>query len=298
MRITGIEELTFGVDDIATSAKFCSDFGLERISTDPEIFETRDGGRIILRPMDDPGLPKAITGGPTLRELTWGVKDSATLDEIRAELEKDRQTTFDGKTLRSVDDIGLAIDFTVTARRAVEEPLPAVNVPGHIQRGVNRRIEVKKDIRPRGIAHVVLDCVDEPTARRFYIDRLGFKVSDSFRDAGAFLRTSIKSEHHCLFTVKRDQTGLNHVAFYLTDFHEVMLGGAGMIEAGWATRWGPGRHRLGSNYFWYINAPIGGAFEYTCDGDHVDDAWEPIELEFSRENSAIWSTQYIAPPKH
>lgn len=297
MKITGVEQLTFGVDDIDAAARFCSDFGLVRVAGDPVTFEARDGGRIIIRDLNDGDLPVAMTEGPTLRELTWGVADAATLTAIDEELRKDRQTSFDGTTLRSTDDIGLAIAFKVSSKRPVHEPLPAGNVPGHFQRAVNQRIEVEKEIQPRGIAHVVFDCADEPKARRFYTERLGFKVSDSFRDAGAFLRTSIQREHHCLFTVKRERTGLNHVAFYVTDFHEVMLGGAAMSKAGWPTRWGPGRHRLGSNFFWYFHAPFGGAFEYTCDVDHVDDDWEATELEFSQENSAIWSTQYLAPPQ-
>lgn len=106
----------------------------------------------------------------------------------------------------------------------------------------------------------MLNCADQARARDFYLDRLGFLVSDSFVGAGTFLRTAVAREHHSMFTIKRPDNGINHVAFYVTDFHEIMLAGRAMAKKGWQTRWGPGRHRLGSNYFWYLEAPMGGAF--------------------------------------
>jgi catechol 2,3-dioxygenase-like lactoylglutathione lyase family enzyme len=293
MRITGIDSLVFGVEDVAQCQKFCEDFGLVRRDGDAVVLDAMDGSSLELRPLDDLSLPATDRTGSTLRLLIWGVQDEAALDEIAQELSKDREVRREDGIIHSIDPQGQALAFRVTQKRLVSDPLPAANVPGHFQRKVNERVDYKHAVRPRGIAHVVFDCAEEAATRAFYVERLGFIVSDSFRDTGAFLRTSIAKEHHSLFTVQRTPAGLNHVAFYVTDFHEVMLGGMRMQETGWATRWGPGRHKLGSNYFWYFHSPLGGALEYTCDVDHVDEHWQPVELEFSPANAAMWSAQGI-----
>ena len=60
-----------------------------------------------------------------------------------------------------------------------------------------------------------------------------------------------------------------------------MMGGRRLTEKGWKTYVGPGRHVLGSNYFWYFKTPCGGAMELACDMDYVDDNWEAKEWEYS-----------------
>jgi hypothetical protein len=298
MRITGIESLVFGVADMADCIRCCEDFGLDRAaaSTDSAVvMEAMDGSSFELRPMDDPELPPTEVAGPTLRLMILGVADPEALDAIEAELSKDRPVERRDGMLYSRDDMGLALGFRLKTKRDLDAPLPAANVPGHFQRPVNQRVDFKQRVRPRGIAHAVFDCADEKSARAFYVERLGYIVSDSFRDTGAFLRSAIAREHHSLFTVQRKPGGLNHIAFYVTDFHEVMLGGMHMMETGWATRWGPGRHKFGSNYFWYFHSPLGGALEYTADIDQVDENWVPQEVEFCPENAAMWSSKEIIP---
>lgn len=298
MRITGYESLVFGVEDIAKAERCCSDFGLVRAEGSPDdapAMEALDGSSLVLRHIDDPALPSTEVAGPTLRLMMFGVQDAETLDLIEAELGKDRDVRRADGVLYARDDNSMAIAFRLSAKRPVDVPPPAANVPGLFQRPVNQRVDFKQRVRPRGVAHVVFDCVNEAKARAFYVERLGYIVSDSFKDTGAFLRTSIAREHHSMFTVQRTPGGLNHVAFYVTDFHEVMLGGIHMEETGWATRWGPGRHKLGSNYFWYLQSPLGGALEYTCDVDHVDENWQPMELEFGPQNAAVWSAKGIIP---
>jgi catechol 2,3-dioxygenase-like lactoylglutathione lyase family enzyme len=299
MRICGVDRLVFGVEDLPASVKCCEDFGLilaDGSNDRAAILEARDGSSLELRHKDDPVLPHTDVEGSTLRAIVWGVEDEKAIDEIEAELAKDRETSRDTSgRLLSRDDADNGLVFQVAIPRRPIADLPAANVPGHFQRGASQRVELEKEIRPRGIAHVVLNCADEPTARAFYIKRLGFVVTDSFSGTGAFLRTATSDLHHAMFTVKKPANGFNHAAFYVTDFHEVVLGGRQMTRAGWKSYWGPGRHRLGSNYFWYFQAPLGGNLEYTCDVDQVDENWVPMELEFTRENSALWSADGIIP---
>jgi hypothetical protein len=65
------------------------------------------------------------------------------------------------------------------------------------------------------------------------------------------------------------------VAFEVSSFDQMMVGGTNMLEHGATSVSGPGRHSLGSNWFWYFNNPCGGDIEYFADMDRMNDNWEP-----------------------
>ena len=71
MRVTGIEKLEFGVDNLSHCAKFMCDFGLTRDASGQK-FTTLSGARLELNPIDSPDLPPAFEAGNTLRRMTWG----------------------------------------------------------------------------------------------------------------------------------------------------------------------------------------------------------------------------------
>ena len=82
------------------------------------------------------------------------------------------------------------------------------------------------------------------------------------------------------------QAGLNHVAFTVRDIHEVIGGGIAMNKNAWSTFIGPGRHPVSSAYFWYVNSPTGGAFEYYTNDDYLTENWR----------RASWSTRWSPLP--
>ena len=57
------------------------------------------------------------------------------------------------------------------------------------------------------------------------------------------------------------------------------------MEKGYQSFWGPGRHQLGSNWFWYFNSPLGCHIEYDADMDRHDDSWKPREALPGADNS-------------
>jgi hypothetical protein len=73
--------------------------------------------------------------------------------------------------------------------------------------------------------------------------------------------------------------GFQHAEFTFGDAQDVMAGGYKLTKAGYGTAFGPGRFELGSNWFWYIKSPMGGAFELGADMDQLDDNWVPGEHE-------------------
>jgi catechol 2,3-dioxygenase-like lactoylglutathione lyase family enzyme len=292
MAIVGVENIVFGVDDMATAKRFWTDFGLAPKIDEPgrAVFATAENTTVEVRPDSDASLPKGLAPGNTAREIVWGVESQADLDAIAAELGKDREvTTAADGSIHTTDHIGYAIGFALTQRVAVKCEPTDYNVPGNPGR-VNARGPIYDHATPQQMSHVVLLAPDLDGQVAFYRDRLGFVVTDYYPGRGYFTRVPGSHEHHNLFLLKGgDNLGFHHLAFEVRDIHEVFGGGLHMTDKGWTTHLGPGRHPISSCYFWYFKNPCGGAAEYDSDSDFVTDDWEPRAWESTAENFAEWA---------
>src|SRR5579872_4560636 len=118
MPIMRVESIVYGVDDVSAATAYFEEWGLktrEKGATGAE-FALPTGQSVQIRGAGDNVLPKAIEGGPTVRETIWGVDSKTELDKIGAELSKDREVTRDAAGgLHTHDDIGLRIGFRVVA---------------------------------------------------------------------------------------------------------------------------------------------------------------------------------------
>ena len=295
MKIIGPEDLVFGVDDLEACRAFLGDYGLSEVvlAGDGHRFEALDGTAMTVRRRDDPSLPPALPTGNTLRQTVWGCVDQETVDEVADELSRDRQVSrnADG-SIETVDDLGFQVAFRVTTRRPIELVAERVNSPGAAPgRGMNEiGSDQTADARPRTLSHVVYFTPDLPKMERFYVDRLRFVVTDRFNGVGPFLRPQANDDHHCLFMLNTPahMQGLEHVAFHMQGPTELMLAGSRMVEKGYESFWGPGRHKFGSNWFWYFNSPMGTHVEYDADMDKHDDDWTPRDIEISAEASQLF----------
>jgi catechol 2,3-dioxygenase-like lactoylglutathione lyase family enzyme len=297
MNIRGVDRVFLGVDEIDAAQQFLRDFGLteREKARHGAVFEALDGTDIVVRGAGDHSLPMAVGAATNAREIVWGVDSQQTLQALGAELSRDRQVTMasDG-ILRSLDDTGYAIAFQVTARHGYDAAQSLLNVAGAPPQRINRRIDFKAPHKARSLGHIVLYVPDLNAARDFYTKRLGFRITDAYRDRSCFLRAEGSTDHHNLFLIQKPEIpgGLHHIEFHFGDFNEVMMGGQRLSEKGWKTYSGPGRHVLGSNYFWYFKTPCGGAFELACDMDFVTDEWEAGEYDFTPDMVAAWSTSH------
>jgi len=296
MNILGIDRVILGVDEMEASQRFLLDFGLVQPEggTTGARFSTQDGTDLILRMSNDTSLPHAVGSPVNARETIWGVSDRAELERIGAELSRDRQVLLgeDG-VLRTMDDTGYGIAFQATQRQPYDMAPSLVNVPGREPpRGRNTRVNFKRPIQPRSLGHIVFFVPDLERAMRFYIDRLGFRLTDSYPGRSVFLRAAGSHDHHNLFLIQKADSpgGLHHIECHVTDFNEVMIGGTQLAGKGWQTQTGPGRHVLGSNYFWYFKTPFGAAMELAADMDWVDDDWKPGEWDYTPDVVAAWTT--------
>lgn len=291
MSITGIEKLEFGVDDLNHCAKFMRDFGLTADASG-RAFATLSGARVELNPTDAADLPPAFEAGNTLRRMTWGVADRATLDALRPKLE--RQPGFreiDG-ALECRDPNGMTLRVQVSQQTALELNVEPINQWGDVRR-IDTPSPVYDRAQPINVGHVVFFVEELAAVESFYREVLGFQVSDRYINRAVFLRCGVRGGHHNLFLLQlpNRKRGLNHVAFTVRDIHEVIGGGIAMNKNAWSTFIGPGRHPVSSAYFWYVNSPTGGAFEYYTNDDYLTENWQPRELEHSLVSFTEWAVE-------
>lgn len=293
MAVNGIDRITYGVADIVVCRRFFLDWGLRLVAESESAlgFETLNGCEVLVRHMADANLPPAIEPGPTLREVIWGVEGDSDLDRLRTALGSDAKWSEVDATLHTTDPNGLAIAFRVTRKRSIDVagvPINAWGVPG---RGVNRRSTIYERAEPIEVGHVVLFTDRLADVERFYVERIGFRVSDRYPGRAVFLRCAAEGGHHDMFLLQPpvSKRGLNHVAFAVRDIHEVFGGGMHISRCGWETEIGPGRHPISSAYFWYVKSPAGALAEYYSDEDQLDGNWQPQDFQQSPEAFAEWA---------
>ena len=130
--------------------------------------------------------------------------------------------------------------------------------------------------RPRKLGHVVIGSTDVEASRKFFIDAVGFKISDEVKGVAQFLRCS--QDHHNLLLQKAPVPFLHHTSWQVEDVDEIGLGAHALLCKDPSRHvWGFGRHYVGSNFFWYFRDPAGNFCEYYSDMDVIvdDQLWKP-----------------------
>ena len=293
MNIIGPDALVFGVDDVAACAQYLTDYGLEPVGDGR--FEALDGTAIILAHKDDATLPASLGTASMLRKTVYGVADAQALSAIATELGRDRDVrTLPDGSLETVDDMGFVLGFQVTVRRPLGLPAEAVNAPGAPNRPVNHTaVDENAPARPRTLSHVVYFVPDALRAEAFYVERLGFACTDRLLGAGPFLKPAGTGDHHTLFLTQTPpfMKAHEHFTFHMGGPTEVLQAGTRFVNKGYQSFWGPGRHKMGSNWFWYFNSPLGCHVEYDADMDLHDDQWTARAVPMSADASQLFLFQ-------
>ncbi len=187
-----------------------------------------------------------------------------------------------------ISDTSLACDDPVFDHRVVVDVVGPAPLSGGPERMVNRpgratRITARADVidepsprAPRRVGHVVLATPHVAEACVFYLDGLGFRISDRMLD-GVLTFARVEPDHHNLLIQPAPVSYLNHYAVEMDDLDAVGAAGTAVLaEQPDAHVVGVGRHRLGSNLFWYLFDPAGNMFEFFADMDQIadDQVWE------------------------
>lgn len=274
MALNGLTAVTIGVPNVPETTSYYLEFGLNADSDG--WLTTLDGGRQ-LRLVQAPAR--------RLIEMELGADDFDDIDRLASSLQRAGVSTqrFPGR-ISAVERITGVRTTVVAGRRVVQKatPSPLTNRPGRFNRTAQRASGVLRTqpVRPRKLGHAVLGTTDLQATQRFFVDGLGFKVSDIIPEVGSFLRCS--TDHHNVLVMRAPVCFLHHTSWQVDDIDEVGRGAMAMLEADPSRHvWGLGRHYAGSNFFWYLKDPAGNFSEYYADMDYIpdDQVWTPEMLE-------------------
>jgi hypothetical protein len=177
------------------------------------------------------------------------------------------------------------------------QPHLSCNRPGERARVATRAAVVTEESPrpPRRLGHLVLGSPDPIGTAKFFLDGVGFRLSDQIAGMLSFMRCS--SDHHNLLVQPAPVPYLNHYAFEFDDIDAVGAA-ASRYLLGREERHvvGLGRHVVGSNVFWYMNDPCGTMVEFFSDMDDIpdDDAWE-ARTDWELGQFATWGPQEPPP---
>jgi len=294
MNIIGPDKLVFGVEDIESCKQFALDYGLT--AQDDNNFVALDGTGIEILQQDDPSLPAPLSTGAMLRKTVYGVADQATIDAINAELSTDREVkVLEDGSIEAVDDLGFVLGFQITIRKTLSNTAEKINAPGDANRAVNQTAVTKED-KPKvlSLSHVVYFVPDSAKAEAFFEKRLGFMTTDRFNHVGPFMRPAGTNDHHTLFFIQTPphMQGCEHFTFHMAGPTDVVQAGTNMVNKGYQSFWGPGRHLYGSNWFWYFKSPFGCNMEFDADMDQHDESWQARDSMMGPDNSQAFLLQY------
>jgi len=147
-----------------------------------------------------------------------------------------------------------------------------MEISADVERGTARALEPREAI-PVKISHVVFHSPQHKEITQWFIDVLGFGLSDWIGDFMSLIHCN--TAHHRIAFLPGPPC-LNHVAYDMPNVDEMMRGLKRLRRGGNDTLWGPGRHTAGDNTFSYFVTPAGFPVEYTAELEEIDPAtWVP-----------------------
>jgi 2,3-dihydroxy-p-cumate/2,3-dihydroxybenzoate 3,4-dioxygenase len=142
------------------------------------------------------------------------------------------------------------------------------------------------------LGHVVINCKSYVDAHRFWVDDLGFAISDHVPGKIAFLRCWPNPLHHSFALLEGPTDGLNHFNFMVTDVDDVGKAMNRMRQAHVPIVFGPGRHLPSTSIFIYFLDPDGMTTEYSFGMEEIpeDAPRHPRDLEPKPEVLDTWGS--------
>jgi len=268
--VHSVDEFGLEVPDLGPARTFYEAFGLEVRS---------EGNALGLYTRGIEHRWALITRGTRKRltHLSFGAFDSDYAAIVRRSEQKELArvpppagSSPEGLWLR--DPAGLAIRVRSAHKFTPNAKTPPIGASARAGARAAPATAERPLIRPLRFSHIAVFQSDVPKAVAFYTEVLGLRVADHVAGVVAFMRSIHGSDHHILALAKSSGPGMHHCSWDVGSIDNVGLGGRQMEDRGYAheTGWGPGRHVIGSNYFYYARDPWGSYAELTADIDYIE----------------------------
>lgn len=132
-----------------------------------------------------------------------------------------------------------------------------------------------------GFGHLVLSAEDQKRSEEFYLNVLGFKLSDTisavfygFKADLTFLH--VNPRHHSLALGGKQKKRVHHIMFQARSLSDVGMAMDRTLKSGLRIMHTLGRHPNDKMISFYGKTPSGFQFEFGCDGREIDDRiWQP-----------------------
>ncbi len=259
MKLTGLHHVALRVFDLGeASERWCRQFGFT--------VRERQNDRVFLRcGFEDYSLELIASGErPGFDHAGWQLAPGETADEAY---------------LQDPDGHGVEL----VPWREPENGFPDVaqlstELPG---------------LRPRRVGHVNVLTEDVQRLSRFYVEELGFHVTDYLGDEGVWL--NLNADHHVHAMLQKEIAHFHHFALELVDIGEMRVMLDHLAKHGRWVIWGPGRHGVAASLFAYIRIPEEDLIvELYADMEQLKPEHEPRNWEDTPQSSNVWGT---LPPR-
>lgn len=227
-------------------------------------------------------VDRAIAEGE--RFFGWEVADAAALDALAARLEQAQiEVTAEPQTLADNRCVRSLISFQDPAGNRLEAFHGAAIddtpfSPGRSISGFRTG--------PLGLGHAVLTVANIEAVMPFYVDLLGFRLSDYMRKPFRAYFFHINARHHSLALLETGRDGMHHLMVELFSLDDV--GQAYDIALTDPDRVGVtlGRHTNDLMTSFYARSPSSFMVECGWGGREVDPStWQPCEL---KDGPSLW----------
>lgn len=220
------------------------------------------------------------TGEEDIRVAGFEVATVDDLATIRARLEAqgvavteagaaDAEARGVARLLRCQEPFGLAVELYVGDRSAAQPFVSPIGVAGLVT-------------GEQGLGHMVLAVGDQARAEAFYMQGLGFRLSDHILMGPPGRQITLtflhcNPRHHTLALAPvPSRKRLNHIMLQLESMDDVGLGLDRARSAGVEISSSLGRHTNDKMISFYMQTPSGFDVEYGFGGVEIDDAtWRP-----------------------
>jgi 2,3-dihydroxybiphenyl 1,2-dioxygenase len=226
------------------------------------------------------------------RFFGWEVADAAALDALAAKLETaDVEVTSEPGTLADNRRVKRLISFRDPAGNRLEafygaEIDESPFLPGRSISGFRTG--------PLGLGHAVLTVENIDTVMPFYVDVLGFRLSDYMQKPFRAYFFHINARHHSLALIETGRNGMHHLMvelFSLDDVgqcYDIALGQQDRVNVTL------GRHTNDFMTSFYAKTPSSFMVECGWGGREIDPSrWQPFEL---MDGPSLWGHERVWLP--
>jgi 2,3-dihydroxybiphenyl 1,2-dioxygenase len=259
--------------------------GLQAVERSPSLLAFRMDDRK-QRIVIDRSLPEGT------RFFGWEVADAAALEELAARLEKHQvDVVAEPQTLADNRRVGGLISFRDPAGNRLEafygaEIDETPFSPGRSISGFRTG--------PLGLGHAVLTVAKLDDVMPFYVDLLGFRLSDYIEQPFRAYFFHINARHHSLALIETGRDGMHHLMVELFSLDDV--GQAYDVALGQQERVSVtlGRHTNDLMTSFYAKTPSSFMIECGWGGRDIDlPNWKPFEV---KAGPSLWGHERVWLP--